>query len=84
MTDEPDAPARIGANEWLVDEMFDQYRNDPSSVSESWQDFFADYSPTSGTVVAARASAGAAPTDTAAPTLQATPATNSQRQRGEP
>ena len=46
VTDEPDAPARIGANEWLVDEMYEQYRSDPASVSESWRDFFADYRPT--------------------------------------
>ena len=33
----------LGPNAWLVDEMFEQYRADPSSVSESWQEFFADY-----------------------------------------
>src|SRR3954451_2774680 len=31
--------------EWLVDEMYEQYRADPSSVSQSWQEFFADYRP---------------------------------------
>ena len=69
MTDEPDAPARIGANEWLVDEMFDQYRNDPSSVSESWRDFFTDYRPTSGPVAPARTSTEAAPAATETPTV---------------
>ncbi|MGK2947121.1 MAG: multifunctional oxoglutarate decarboxylase/oxoglutarate dehydrogenase thiamine pyrophosphate-binding subunit/dihydrolipoyllysine-residue succinyltransferase subunit [Acidimicrobiales bacterium] len=33
----------LGPNAWLVDEMHEQYLADPSSVSESWQDFFADY-----------------------------------------
>src|SRR3954447_8845602 len=33
----------LGPNEWLVDEMYEQYRTDPSSVSQSWQEFFADY-----------------------------------------
>ncbi|MDZ7733847.1 MAG: hypothetical protein U5R31_12980 [Acidimicrobiia bacterium] len=33
----------IGPNEWLVDEMYQRYLADPGSVSESWQDFFADY-----------------------------------------
>src|SRR3954468_7558229 len=33
----------LGPNEWLVDEMYEQYRADPSSVSQSWQEFFADY-----------------------------------------
>ena len=37
----------IGPNSWLVDEMYEQYLADPSSVSEAWQDFFADYSATS-------------------------------------
>src|SRR4029077_18611501 len=32
----------FGPNAWLVDEMYEQYRADPSSVSESWRDFFAD------------------------------------------
>ena len=27
----------------MVDEMYEQYLDDPSSVSEAWQDFFADY-----------------------------------------
>ncbi|HEX2046709.1 MAG TPA: 2-oxo acid dehydrogenase subunit E2, partial [Acidimicrobiales bacterium] len=35
--------ATFGPNAWLVDEMYDQYRADPSSVTESWRDFFADY-----------------------------------------
>ncbi len=33
----------LGPNAWLVDEMYERFRADPSSVSESWQDFFADY-----------------------------------------
>ncbi len=33
----------FGPNAWLVDEMYEQYRHDPSSVSSSWRDFFADY-----------------------------------------
>src|SRR4051812_37543657 len=42
---EEEAPASFGPNAWLVDEMYEQYRDDPSSVSESWQEFFADYRP---------------------------------------
>jgi 2-oxoglutarate dehydrogenase E1 component len=33
----------LGPNAWLVDEMYEQYLADPTSVSESWRDFFADY-----------------------------------------
>ena len=38
--------AGFGANEWLVDEMYQQYLKDPASVDKAWWDFFADYSPT--------------------------------------
>jgi multifunctional 2-oxoglutarate metabolism enzyme len=32
-------------NAWLVEEMYEQYREDPSSLSKSWRDFFEDYRP---------------------------------------
>ena len=32
-------------NTWLVEEMYEQYREDPSQLSASWRDFFADYRP---------------------------------------
>jgi 2-oxoglutarate decarboxylase len=57
--------AGFGANEWLVDEMYQQYLKDPASVDKAWWDFFADYSsgdPRSG------ASAAAAPPPVAVPT----------------
>ncbi|TAN22587.1 MAG: multifunctional oxoglutarate decarboxylase/oxoglutarate dehydrogenase thiamine pyrophosphate-binding subunit/dihydrolipoyllysine-residue succinyltransferase subunit [Actinomycetota bacterium] len=41
----------FGPNAWLVDEMYEQFQNDPSSVSPSWQEFFADYKPISEQVV---------------------------------
>ena len=41
----PPAGGAFGPNAWLVDDMFEAYRNDPSSVSESWREFFADYVP---------------------------------------
>jgi multifunctional 2-oxoglutarate metabolism enzyme len=41
--DEPQSTAALGPNAWLVDEMYEQYLDDPASVSESWRDFFADY-----------------------------------------
>ena len=37
------SPEALGPNAWLVDEMHEQYLADPTSVSDSWQDFFADY-----------------------------------------
>jgi len=28
--------------------MYDRYRSDPASVSDSWREFFADYRPAGG------------------------------------
>ncbi|MEV1023566.1 multifunctional oxoglutarate decarboxylase/oxoglutarate dehydrogenase thiamine pyrophosphate-binding subunit/dihydrolipoyllysine-residue succinyltransferase subunit [Streptomyces sp. NPDC050264] len=47
--------AAFGPNEWLVDEIYQQYLQDPNSVDRAWWDFFADYKP-------GAAAAGAAPT----------------------
>jgi 2-oxoglutarate dehydrogenase E1 component len=58
------SPDQFGTNAWLVDEMYDQYRSDPSSVSEAWREFFADYKP--GAVAVAPAPAPA-PAPAAAP-----------------
>ncbi|MCG2798259.1 MAG: multifunctional oxoglutarate decarboxylase/oxoglutarate dehydrogenase thiamine pyrophosphate-binding subunit/dihydrolipoyllysine-residue succinyltransferase subunit, partial [Cellulomonas sp.] len=33
----------FGANEWLVDELYEQYLTDRSSVDPAWWDFFEDY-----------------------------------------
>src|SRR5687767_7453236 len=37
------AGTAFGANSWLVEEMYEQYRADPESVGESWREFFEDY-----------------------------------------
>nr|WP_250567270.1 hypothetical protein [Streptomyces sp. Tu102] len=37
--------AAFGANEWLVDEIYQQYLADPNSIDKAWWDFFADYRP---------------------------------------
>ncbi|MGW6597527.1 multifunctional oxoglutarate decarboxylase/oxoglutarate dehydrogenase thiamine pyrophosphate-binding subunit/dihydrolipoyllysine-residue succinyltransferase subunit [Streptomyces sp. NPDC055036] len=68
--------AAFGANEWLVDEIYQQYLQDPNSVDRAWWDFFADYKPgtpgtadTSGKADEATATAAAG---AAVPTPQAT------------
>jgi 2-oxoglutarate decarboxylase len=38
-----DPLADFGANEWLVDEMYDQYLQDKDSVDASWQQYFAGH-----------------------------------------
>ena len=39
------ALAVFGPNEWLVDEIYQQYLKDPKSVDRAWWDFFEDYQP---------------------------------------
>jgi 2-oxoglutarate dehydrogenase E1 component len=35
----------FGPNEWLVDDLFEQYQKDKNSVDKAWWDFFASYTP---------------------------------------
>ena len=37
------AAGSFGPNAWLVDDMYDRFLVDPTSVSDSWREFFADY-----------------------------------------
>ncbi len=55
-TSEPSA-ASFGANSWLVEEMYEQFRSDPDSVSATWREFFDDYKPMAPAPAAAPASA---------------------------
>jgi 2-oxoglutarate dehydrogenase E1 component len=40
--------AEFGPNEWIVEDMYQRYLSDPSSVDPAWHDFFADYRPNAG------------------------------------
>ncbi|WP_343601405.1 multifunctional oxoglutarate decarboxylase/oxoglutarate dehydrogenase thiamine pyrophosphate-binding subunit/dihydrolipoyllysine-residue succinyltransferase subunit [Mycobacterium sp.] len=53
----------FGQNEWLVDEMYRKFRDDPSSVDPSWHEFLVDYNPepTIDTAADGRPPAPAAP-----------------------
>ncbi|MEU6364286.1 multifunctional oxoglutarate decarboxylase/oxoglutarate dehydrogenase thiamine pyrophosphate-binding subunit/dihydrolipoyllysine-residue succinyltransferase subunit [Streptomyces sp. NPDC046931] len=68
--------AAFGANEWLVDEIYQQYLQDPNSVDRAWWDFFADYKPgaPASPAAAGTAAAGAAETTTSAQAAPAAPA----------
>ncbi|MYT31515.1 multifunctional oxoglutarate decarboxylase/oxoglutarate dehydrogenase thiamine pyrophosphate-binding subunit/dihydrolipoyllysine-residue succinyltransferase subunit [Streptomyces sp. MspMP-M5] len=72
--------AAFGPNEWLVDEIYQQYLQDPNSVDRAWWDFFADYKPGGATApakpaeAASPAPAPSAPAPAAAPKPPATPA----------
>ncbi|TQJ49884.1 multifunctional oxoglutarate decarboxylase/oxoglutarate dehydrogenase thiamine pyrophosphate-binding subunit/dihydrolipoyllysine-residue succinyltransferase subunit [Phycicoccus sp. SLBN-51] len=62
-----DPLAAFGPNEWLVDELYQQYLKDKNSVDRAWWEFFEDYRPgepmvnggTNGTAPAATATPGA-------------------------
>ncbi|GAA1070556.1 multifunctional oxoglutarate decarboxylase/oxoglutarate dehydrogenase thiamine pyrophosphate-binding subunit/dihydrolipoyllysine-residue succinyltransferase subunit [Nocardiopsis composta] len=52
----------FGPNEWLVEELYQKYLNDPNSVDKAWWNFFADYKSGS-----AKGAAKGAPSATGAP-----------------
>ena len=45
----PSGATDFGANEWLVEDMYERFLADPGSVDAAWHDFFADYRPGRGT-----------------------------------
>ncbi|GAA1670848.1 multifunctional oxoglutarate decarboxylase/oxoglutarate dehydrogenase thiamine pyrophosphate-binding subunit/dihydrolipoyllysine-residue succinyltransferase subunit [Fodinicola feengrottensis] len=51
----------FGPNEWIVEEMYEKYLSDPSTVDEAWHDFFADYKPIRGDAAGGSPSAPAKP-----------------------
>jgi multifunctional 2-oxoglutarate metabolism enzyme len=68
-----DELADFGANEWLVDEMYERYRRDPKSVDKVWWDFFEKKAP--GPTPAASTSEKAADEPAGARTGAGAPAT---------
>ena len=83
MADAHQSPEQFGQNAWLVDDMYEQFRADPNSVSESWREFFTDYKP--GAVTAVAAPAPAAPAASAPlPAPAATPAPAAPAAGAEP
>ena len=39
------AASQFGPNEWLVEEMYQRFLDDPETVDPAWHEFFADYRP---------------------------------------
>ncbi|MFJ3983880.1 multifunctional oxoglutarate decarboxylase/oxoglutarate dehydrogenase thiamine pyrophosphate-binding subunit/dihydrolipoyllysine-residue succinyltransferase subunit [Streptomyces fungicidicus] len=66
--------AAFGANEWLVDEIYQQYLQDPNSVDRAWWDFFADYKPGAPATSAPAGTAAAGATGTTGTAQPAAPA----------
>ncbi|MFF0815454.1 multifunctional oxoglutarate decarboxylase/oxoglutarate dehydrogenase thiamine pyrophosphate-binding subunit/dihydrolipoyllysine-residue succinyltransferase subunit [Rhodococcus sp. NPDC003318] len=83
--------SQFGQNQWLVDEMYQRFQDDPSSVDASWHEFLTDYKPdasgANGQIPATAAAAtsttnGAATNGTAAPTATNGTATNGTATNG--
>jgi len=66
-----DPMAQFGPNEWLVDEIYQQYLDDKDSVDPAWWDFFADYQPLDLSLPRAAADTSAADADGFASDLEA-------------
>ncbi|MGA1106703.1 MAG: 2-oxo acid dehydrogenase subunit E2, partial [Ilumatobacteraceae bacterium] len=96
---DPASPT-FGANSWLVEEMYERFREDPDAVGESWKEFFEDYRSqadlTSPNGIAApapaapsngatsTASSNGAPAATAAPAPKPAPAAAPTDTEGSP
>jgi multifunctional 2-oxoglutarate metabolism enzyme len=64
--------ADFGPNEWIVEDMYQRYVADPTSVDPAWHEFFADYRPAAD--ISPPPSEAPAPTATAAPAAPPKPA----------
>ncbi|MBQ0925205.1 multifunctional oxoglutarate decarboxylase/oxoglutarate dehydrogenase thiamine pyrophosphate-binding subunit/dihydrolipoyllysine-residue succinyltransferase subunit [Saccharopolyspora endophytica] len=64
--------SQFGPNEWLIEEMYEKFLQDPTSVDSAWHEFFADYksgqATNENTATAAAAGTAAPPTPTATAT----------------
>ena len=47
------SPSGFGPNEWIVDEIYEQYLADRNSVDPAWWEFFEGYVPSEASPVAA-------------------------------
>jgi multifunctional 2-oxoglutarate metabolism enzyme len=70
-----DRLAGFGPNEWIVEEMYQRYLADPSSVDSAWHDFFADYRPSNDTTAASAVPAAGTAEPARGGTVTAAPAT---------
>jgi 2-oxoglutarate dehydrogenase E1 component len=57
----------FGTNSWLVEEMYERFRDNPAAVSEQWREFFSDYKPVATTASAVGGVAAAAATSNGKP-----------------
>ncbi|MCV7372724.1 multifunctional oxoglutarate decarboxylase/oxoglutarate dehydrogenase thiamine pyrophosphate-binding subunit/dihydrolipoyllysine-residue succinyltransferase subunit [Mycolicibacterium arabiense] len=68
------SPSPFGQNEWLVEEMYRKFREDPTSVDPSWHEFLVDYSPEPTTAASAPANGKSGATAKTGPSSPPIPA----------
>lgn len=75
----------FGQNEWLVEEMYRKFRDDPSSVDPSWHEFLVDYDPEPSTTAGGQTPPQSTPPATApAKPVTASPTQESVKPAPEP
>ncbi len=67
------AASTFGPNEWLVDELYQQFLQDRDSVDRAWWDFFEDYQPSEAAQDASSGAGGEAATADEASAVDGTP-----------
>jgi 2-oxoglutarate decarboxylase len=78
------SPSPFGQNEWLVEEMYRKFREDPSSVDPSWHEFLVDYSPEPATDTQSSSGNGQQAAPAAAPPREPAPAPKPAESNGSP
>jgi multifunctional 2-oxoglutarate metabolism enzyme len=74
----------FGANEWLVEEMYEQFQRDPGSVDPSWAAYFKSNGATNGASTGTtQAPATSAPANSTAPSTAAGPSAPSASEAGK-
>ena len=65
----------FGPNEWLVDEIYEQFLTDRNSVDPAWWEFFEGYAPTDYSPLSARVVVAAPPAPSPEPPAPLEPIT---------
>ncbi|GAB2495373.1 multifunctional oxoglutarate decarboxylase/oxoglutarate dehydrogenase thiamine pyrophosphate-binding subunit/dihydrolipoyllysine-residue succinyltransferase subunit [Luteococcus sediminum] len=76
-----DPSSDFGANDWLIEEMFEKYKADPSSVDASWIAFFEKNSPSSENKASVSATASKSQPARSEQPAKATPAAQAPAKR---
>lgn len=76
-------PSGFGPNEWLVDELYEQFLRDKSTVDPAWWEFFEGYAPTDHTANTA-STAKSAPPAASTPAPAERPAAQTPARKPEP